>query len=366
MWDAILTDGHWRGEVWNRRKGGEVYPEWLTVSSVRDQAGRLSHFVAVFSDISAMKCTQAELERLAHHDPLTDLPNRLLFNARLVHALERARREGQQVAVLYLDLDRFKQVNDTLGHPAGDQLLRQAAERLAGVLRECDTVARIGGDEFAVILEGVKGDDDCALVAVKLGQALARPFPIEGQPIFIGASTGIARFPEDGETITALLQNADAAMYRAKAAGRGTFRWHWCAGAIRAAASFRHATSSPWPRRPARSCPSATGSCALPVPRPGPGPISAHDDRVIARAVIALGHHLGFAIVAEGAETDEQAALLRAEGCEQAQGRSFRLPGPASQLRDSGALGRGDAVADVGTEAAGDQAPGVVSGDPIR
>ncbi len=216
----------WQGEVWNRRKDGALYPAQLTLSAIRDRNGVVHNYVAVLSDITVMKRSQEELEHLAHHDCLTGLPNRLLFDARLIHALERGRRDGRCVTVLFVDLDRFKAVNDNRGHLAGDELLRQVAERLGQSLRADDTVARIGGDEFAVILEGAANDAERALVARKLVQRLREPFAIEGQGVSIGASIGIARYPDDAVDAATLVSCADAAMYLAKSAGGQGFCLH--------------------------------------------------------------------------------------------------------------------------------------------
>ncbi|MEY6431149.1 PAS domain S-box protein [Thioalkalicoccus limnaeus] len=225
MWASIEQQGRWQGEVWNRRKDGSLYPARLTITAVRDRMGVLRNYVGVLSDITAIKRSQQELERLAHHDLLTGLPNRLLFDARLIHALERARRDRQRVILFFLDLDHFKEVNDSQGHLAGDELLRQVAERLTGALRKDDTVARLGGDEFAVILERVSTDEEVARLAGKLVEVLRRPFDIAGHVTSIGTSLGIARYPDDGSDASVLLRCADSAMYGAKNEGRNTFRF---------------------------------------------------------------------------------------------------------------------------------------------
>ncbi|RCX26374.1 PAS domain S-box protein [Thioalbus denitrificans] len=226
LWENILTTGQWQGEIWNRRKSGEIYPEWLTISAVRDTAGETTHFVGVFADISAIKESEQQLEHLAHHDPLTGLPNRLLFNARLAHALQRARREQSQVAVLFLDLDRFKNVNDSLGHPAGDRLIQAVAGRLVGCVRDQDTVARLGGDEITIIAEDIRHSRDAAAVAQKVLEAFARPFALDDQEVYITASMGVSLFPDDGGEVATLVKNADAAMYRAKAQGRNNYQFY--------------------------------------------------------------------------------------------------------------------------------------------
>ncbi|BBL73931.1 EAL domain-containing protein [Methylomagnum ishizawai] len=226
MWASIDAVGSWQGELWNRRKNGESYPEWLTINVVKDAEDRVIHYVGVFSDISHLKQSQSQLEYLAHHDPLTGLPNRLLFTARLEHGLERAERNGLRGAVLFLDLDRFKHVNDSLGHNIGDELLRQVSARLGQAVRREDTVARLGGDEFTVLIENLKDSDDAARLAAKLIHGLTDAFVVDGRRLFIGASVGISVYPKDGRTVDQLLSNADAAMYRAKEEGRNTYRFY--------------------------------------------------------------------------------------------------------------------------------------------
>ncbi len=226
MWLSLKESGHWRGEIWNRRKNGELFPEWTTISSVLDEQNRLTHYVAVFSDISALKQTQEKLEHLAHYDALTELPNRLLFNARLAHALKHAKRNDEQLAVLFLDLDRFKNVNDSLGHPMGDELLRQISGRIKGTLRQEDTVARLGGDEFVLLLENIRGPHNAALMAEKLMGAVEQPIMLEAQPVHMSVSMGISIYPDDSHDAAGLVRNADAAMYRAKEAGRNTYQFY--------------------------------------------------------------------------------------------------------------------------------------------
>jgi diguanylate cyclase (GGDEF)-like protein/PAS domain S-box-containing protein len=226
FWAALKNEGGWRGEIWNRRKNGEVYPEWLTVNAVRDADGELINYVAVFSDISGLKRSQAKLAHLAHHDALTDLPNRLLFLDRLSHAISRAERDGSQLAVLFTDLDGFKSVNDALGHYAGDRLLQEMAGRLAGAIRKDDTVARLGGDEFVLLIERLHAPEDAGALAGKLLEALAAPFTLDGQELHVTGSIGISLFPRDGNAAEELVQRADAAMYAAKATGRNACRYY--------------------------------------------------------------------------------------------------------------------------------------------
>ncbi len=223
---SIAQTGRWKGELWKRRKNGHAVPLWLTTSTVLDDAGQVTHYVSVFSDITPFKESQAQLEQLAHHDPLTGLPNRLLFLARLEHALERARREGGRVAVLFFDLDHFKNINDSLGHPAGDCLLQAVTVRLQDSVREEDTVARLGGDEFTLLLEGLQESRDAGTVAEKALQVLAKPFDLDGHEAYVTGSVGISLFPDDGQDVTTLLKNADSALYQAKEQGRNSYHFY--------------------------------------------------------------------------------------------------------------------------------------------
>lgn len=226
MWKCLAETDVWCGEIWNRRKNGEVYPEWLVISAIRDEQNEITHYVGVFSDISSLKHSQARLEHLAHFDSLTDLPNRILFQDRLAHEIDRAARQEEQVAVLVLDLDGFKTVNDSLGHPVGDQLLSQVAERLQCCVRQEDTVARLGGDEFAIILGSLNEGEDAVEVVRKILASIEQPFDLAGVGALISTSVGVAVYPLDGQTATELVRNADAAMYGAKEGGRNTYRFY--------------------------------------------------------------------------------------------------------------------------------------------
>ncbi|TVO52325.1 EAL domain-containing protein [Denitromonas halophila] len=230
MWASIHALGHWQGEVLNRRKNGELFPELLTVSTVRDAAGLPSQYVALLTDLSRLRRSEAQLAHLAHYDPLTDLPNRLLVQSRLDHALDAAQRESGLLAVMFIDLDRFKDVNDSLGHPVGDELLVAIAQRMRSRLRESDTLARLGGDEFLVVLEDIHRPEDAAEVAQ--GLILLQDAPIRlpsGHEVYVGVSIGISLYPNDGDTTTELIRQADAAMYQAKSQGRNTFRFYTAA-----------------------------------------------------------------------------------------------------------------------------------------
>ncbi|MBK1718212.1 EAL domain-containing protein [Thiocystis violacea] len=227
LWASIMQTGHWQGEIWNRRKNGEIFPAWLTISTVRNERGEVTNYVGVLSDISQVKQSEARLEHLAHYDPLTDLPNRLLLNSRLEHAIHRARRNRDKVAVLFIDLDRFKHVNDSLGHPVGDELLQAVARRLDERMRSEDTLARLGGDEFVVVLESIEHSSEAGAVAKLIIELMEQPFLLPGQrEIYLGASIGISLYPDNGDDTTQLLRNADTAMYQSKAQGRNTYRYY--------------------------------------------------------------------------------------------------------------------------------------------
>ncbi|MFA5982751.1 MAG: EAL domain-containing protein [Methylococcaceae bacterium] len=227
QWLAIEQTGHWQGEVWNRRKNGEIYPQWLTISTVVGELGNVKNYVGVFTDISQVKQSEARLEYLAHYDPLTRLPNRLLIQARIEQAIERAKRHDYRIAVLYIDLDRFKTVNDSLGHPVGDELLIALSARLSTRLRQDDILARLGGDEFLLVMEFVPQPEDTATLALSLIELLSTPFKLpSGHEVFIGISIGISLYPDDCSSVTELIQYADLAMYQAKQMGRNTYQFH--------------------------------------------------------------------------------------------------------------------------------------------
>ena len=226
LWDELVASGFWRGEIWNLRKNGELYLEWLTISAVRDNSGETTHYVGVFSDITTVKESQEKLDHMAHHDPLTALPNRLLFHDRLHHALQRAARDNEQLAILFIDLDRFKNVNDTLGHHVGDELLKQVANALAGRLRDGDTLARLGGDEFIVLLENIDGEFGAGHVAEKFMSMFEQPFIVSDYELFVTGSVGISVYPNDAQDLNMLIRNADVAMYQAKARGRNGYQFY--------------------------------------------------------------------------------------------------------------------------------------------
>jgi diguanylate cyclase (GGDEF)-like protein/PAS domain S-box-containing protein len=225
LWSAVERDGFWRGETWSRRKSGEAFPTWTAISAVRTAEHRLSHYVAIFSDISERKLAEERIEFLAHHDALTGLPNRILLRDRFDAAVARALRAKAKVALLFLDMDQFKAINDSFGHPAGDALLRQLAERIRGCVRGADTVCRQGGDEFVILLADVGDIQAISTVAEKLLAAFREPVEVEGYALSTACSIGISLYPDDGDGFDVLLQRADTAMYRAKSSGRNAFRF---------------------------------------------------------------------------------------------------------------------------------------------
>lgn len=223
---SLEDQGEWRGEIWNRRKNGDTYPQWLSVKAVCDGDGKLSTYVSVFADITETKDSERKLWQLAHHDALCNLPNRLLLNARLEHAMQRARRTSTKLAVLFIDLDRFKNINDSMGHQVGDELLKDVSRRLQLALHEDDTVARLGGDEFVILLEEIDNANTTRRIASRILERLSDPVTIGGRSLSITSSIGISLYPEDGQDPETLLKNADAAMYQAKALGRNRLAYY--------------------------------------------------------------------------------------------------------------------------------------------
>jgi len=226
LWRTVVQTGRWQGEILRRRKNGEVYPSLSSISAVKDPSGATTHYVLVFNDISSFKQYEAKLEFLAHHDALTELPNRALFLDRLQEALKRANRHHNTIGLLFIDLDRFKTINDSLGHPIGDELLRAVAQRLTACVRESDVVARLGGDEFTVLLDELSDSNNAGKIALKMLSTLASPILLGGQELTVSGSIGISCYPQDGSDAETLLKNADLAMYNAKEAGRNMFRFY--------------------------------------------------------------------------------------------------------------------------------------------
>lgn len=224
LWAGVRRDGAWQGEIWDRRKNGEVFPNWLSITAVRNDDGVVTNFVTTHTDITLRKAAEEEIRHLAFYDPLTSLPNRRLLHDRLHQALVRAKRGSSRMALMFLDLDKFKPVNDEFGHKAGDELLRAIAQRLQACVRESDTVARMGGDEFVVLLTSIATVQDALGVAEKIHAALKQPFTLpQGHEVSISSSSGIAIYPEHGRDEATLTSHADAAMYQAKTAGRDRF-----------------------------------------------------------------------------------------------------------------------------------------------
>jgi len=220
MWHQILEEGGWAGEIWNKRKDGTVFPEYLIITVMRDDAGEINYYVSTFLDISEQKKLEYELRHSAQHDALTGLPNRLLLSDRLDGSLSRGRRLSHKVAVLFIDIDGFKPVNDTMGHDAGDVLLQQISERLRSCVRESDTVARVGGDEFVIILENQSDRKSMLAVVQKILNVIRQPFDLSVGECLVGASIGLSVFPDDGKDPNELLKQADTAMYVAKEGGK--------------------------------------------------------------------------------------------------------------------------------------------------
>jgi len=216
LWRELSSNGYWQGEIWNRRKTGEVYPEWLTISTVRDKKGLVTHYVGVFSDLSERKAMEEHAAFLAHHDPLTGLPNRTLLRDRCAQALAYAAEEHRKLALLLLDINNFKDINDTLGHPVGDELLQTVGKRLRDNLRLIDTVSHPGGDEFVILLTDVAGSMETAEIARSLVESLSGAITIAGHALNISVSIGISLYPADGGDFDTLLKHADIAMYHAK------------------------------------------------------------------------------------------------------------------------------------------------------
>ena len=237
MWQAIDEHAYWQGEVWDKRKDGSCFPKWLTISAIRGNEGGVDYYIGSFIDISEQKAAEERINHLAHHDPLTGLPNRYKLHGRLIQAIAGARRDGSRLALLFLDMDRFKNINDTLGHHIGDGLLREVAGRLAASVRESDVMARLGGDEFVALLTDVE-TPAVGRVADKILKALARPYRVEGHELHSAVSIGIALFPEDGDNVEVLMRNADTAMYHAKAAGRNNVKFF--TASMNEAARARH------------------------------------------------------------------------------------------------------------------------------
>lgn len=226
MWSSIDTTGQWHGEIWNRKKSGVVYPQWLAIGVVKNHKGEVLNYIALFSDITKRKEAEQRIEFLAHYDSLTKLPNRALFADRLGQELLAAHRSGKRAALMFLDLDKFKTINDTMGHLAGDQLLQSVAQRLLSCIRQTDTVCRQGGDEFLVLLTEVEAAEDVARVAHKIITAMSEPHLVSGSELIVTFSIGISLYPDHGQDGEEMIKHADAALYMAKESGRNNYKFY--------------------------------------------------------------------------------------------------------------------------------------------
>ncbi len=223
MWESIASTGHWAGELWNRKKSGEFYAEWLSISAIANEEGRITHYAGISSDITLTKHHETQLERIAHYDALTGIPNRTLLDDRMKQAIARTAREQNMMAVCYLDLDGFKPINDSLGHEAGDRVLIEIARRIENTIRGGDTVARLGGDEFVILLLGLERGEECSMTLNRLLAAIAEPIDVMSRPFVLSASIGVSIYPLDEEDTDTLLRHADQAMYVAKQSGKNRF-----------------------------------------------------------------------------------------------------------------------------------------------
>lgn len=226
MWQQIHSTGNWQGEVWNKRKNGEVYPELLTITTLANPEGEATHYAALFNDISMQKQNEERIRQLAYYDSLTGLPNRRLFIDRMERAIAQAKRQGQQLAVLFIDLDHFKRINDSLGHAAGDQFLRAVAQRLQSTIRAQDTIARVGGDEFIALLTDIGKPAQVMQAALRMLEALSPPIKYQEHELVVSCTIGVSIYPDDGQSAAVLLGHADTAMYRAKGSGRNAVQFY--------------------------------------------------------------------------------------------------------------------------------------------
>lgn len=223
LWQTLQAEGKWQGEIWNRHKDGHIYAEILSITQLHDDSGQLTHYLAMFLDISRLKAHEEELRRIAHYDLLTGIPNRRLLQDRLQQALARARRSERQVAVCYLDLDGFKPINDRYGHATGDLVLIEISQRIQAAMREVDTLARLGGDEFVLLITELSGAEEITKVLERVLGTVKEPITLEGERMNVTASIGVSLFPEHGINPDTLVRYADHAMYKAKREGRNRY-----------------------------------------------------------------------------------------------------------------------------------------------
>jgi diguanylate cyclase (GGDEF)-like protein/PAS domain S-box-containing protein len=226
MWDSLIGTGSWKGEIWNRRKNGETYPEWLTISAIKNDHGDTTHYISIFNDITEHMQREEHIKHLAYHDALTGLPNKFLFGDRLNLAITHAQYHKHMLAVMVLDVDRFKRINDTLGHAIGDMVIQIVADRLSRCIEEGDTLSRLGGDEFMFILEEIKGIQDVTKIIHKIFDTLSYPLHVQEHELHITGSIGISMYPSDGKDLDTLVKNADTAMYRAKELGKNNYQMY--------------------------------------------------------------------------------------------------------------------------------------------
>ena len=234
MWQELAHNGFWQGEIWDRRADGSIYPKWLTISVAHGADGRVENYIASFTDITERKAAAEQIFHLAHHDALTGLVNRVALEAQMQSSFASARRDGRQVAVMLIDMDNFKQVNDTLGHHVGDQLLIEIAKRLRECVRASDIVARLGGDEFVIVVQDIENAMSVSSIASKVQRSLGDAYRMDAHTLYSTPSIGISLYPIDGEDAETLIKNADSAMYHAKDQGRNNFKFF--AAAMNAAA----------------------------------------------------------------------------------------------------------------------------------
>lgn len=223
LWKDVHEKGYWRGEIWNKRKNGEIFPEWLTISSISNEYGRVTNYVAVFSDITDRKQKEKQIQKLSNYDALTGTTNRYILSQELLRLIETANKYNQLLAVLFLDLDRFKVINETLGHSYGDLLLKKVASRIKGMLKNKDLIARFGGDEFVIVLPNIKHAKEAVQVSEDIIQALEQPFFLDNQEVYATTSIGISLYPHDGDGVDLLIKNAEKAMHKAKLNGGSNF-----------------------------------------------------------------------------------------------------------------------------------------------
>lgn len=332
---ALEQTGFWQGEVWDRHKQGYDFSKWLMMSVVRDDSGAVSHYIGSFTDISERKVSEERIHFLAHHDSLTLLPNRLSLQSRLEVVFREALLSHSQIAVMFIDMDHFKNINDTLGHHVGDQLLLEVARRLKYLVSDNDTVARLGGDEFVVVLSDTS-HDEVANFAEVLRIGLSQTYVINNQALHSSPSIGISLFPNDGDSVEALMKNADMAMYRAKAAGRNNYQFFTAAMNTliterqHIETGLRQVLANDELRlhyQPQIDIRSGQVVSVEALDRSFVKDIETDsNDAAISAATISMSHELGLTVVAEGVENEAQLTLLSSLGCDLVQGFYFSKP----------------------------------------